>query len=117
MPKLRQGVVLATVCMLATGAASAEVMTVTQLREMLERGDQGDLAATAYMQGVMDGMIGMDALNHNQYGRPFEFCGLQDVQRPVRHPAYRTEELVRAWEVAGYPMEVPVVDLVLSLLH
>jgi len=100
--------------LIATGAASAEVMTVSQLREMLARGDQGELVATAYMQGVMDGMIGMDALNQNEYGRPLEFCELHDVQRPVRHPAYHTEELVTAWERSGHPMEAPVVDLVLS---
>jgi hypothetical protein len=36
--------------------------------------------------------------------------------KPIRHPAYKTKELVAAWERQGYPMHTSVVDFVLAYM-
>ena len=46
--------------LLGTGAAEAEVMCVQQVKKLLEGGQQGEIGAIAYVQGVMDEMLQWD---------------------------------------------------------
>lgn len=104
---------------LISTSASAQLMTVGQLKEMLSKGPQGELAATAYVQGVVDGMLGMESLHNKERGTPFEFCRLHDAKKngkQVRHPAQYTPQLVSAWEKERKTMDTLAVDMVLSFL-
>jgi hypothetical protein len=107
------------IIMLFPAAAHAELMTVNMLKEMLQKGSIGELAATTYVQGVVDGMLGMDSVLQKEGKMPPEFCGIHGPSSsgiPIQHPAYHTRPLVSSWERQGYPMDAPAVDMVLSYM-
>lgn len=111
--------IVALMALFLTDAASAEIMTVQQLKDLLGRGETGQLAVAAYFQGAVDGLLAMDSLDHAETGEPYEFCKIFEARKsgtPIEHPAYKAAELVRAWEREGYSMTVPAVDMVLSYL-
>lgn len=100
-------------------AARADVMTVGQLRDMVQSGGAGELAAVAYVNGAVDGMVGLDFLHQKERGSKPEFCKFRDARlrgKPLPHPAYRTKELLAAWEKQGQSMDTPAVDFVLAFL-
>jgi hypothetical protein len=97
----------------------AEILTVNQVKTLLEDGEIGRAAAIAYIQGVTDGILAMDSLAHKETGKPYEFCKLHEAYAsgtPEKHPAYQTKRLVSAWEKNGYPMETLAVDMMLGFL-
>lgn len=99
--------------------ATADVMTVKQLKEMIDKGPVGKAVAVAYVNGAVDGMVGLDFLKQKERGDKPEFCKFGDAKvnkTPLRNPAYRTEDLVNAWEKDGAPMDTPAVDFVLAFL-
>ncbi|HZH08938.1 MAG TPA: hypothetical protein VEZ24_01065 [Microvirga sp.] len=94
-------------------------MTINQVKELLGKGQLGELAATSYSQGVFDGLLAMEYLRRAETGEAREFCGIIDAERtgqPVNHPAFRTRELVLAWEKQGRSMAVGFPDLALNYL-
>lgn len=94
----------------------AEIMTVEQLRNMISKqGQVGEVAATSYFQGVVEGMMAMEAMRRNGLMRDKEFCKLFDAVN-TQHPAYRTKQVIAAWEREGKPMETIAPDMVLSFL-
>lgn len=98
---------------------SAELMTVKHLKDFIAQGPSGELAATAYVQGVMEGMLGMDSLYQKEKKLKPEFCKFYEAQaqgRPERHPAYHTKQIVAAWEKQGLPMTTLAVDMVLAFM-
>lgn len=104
---------------IVAGSASAEVMTVRQVKELMQRGKLGELAATSYAQGVFDGMLAMEYLYRKETGKAREFCGIIDAHKsgtPIRHPAYRTKELLRVWEQLGRSMDAVFTDLALNYM-
>lgn len=99
--------------------AKADVMTVRQLKELIDEGSAGKAIAVAYVNGTVDGMVGLDFAQQNEGKRYPEFCKFRDARikgEPLKNPAYRTEELVRAWENSGQSMDVPAADFVLAFL-
>ena len=97
----------------------AELMTVKDIKEMLQDGDRGELSAISYVQGIVDGMLGMDTLHHKEKQIPYEFCKLHAAYVngvPERHPAFQTKKLVAAWEKQGYPMSALMVDMILTYM-
>ena len=97
--------------------SNAEQMTVDQMKLMLdEKGKLGELGATSYVHGVVDGLIAMESMRRNGSIRPKEFCRVFDAGAPAEHPAFRTREIVMAWQKAGKPMSTSAVDVVLSFM-
>lgn len=98
----------------------ADLMTVKDLKVMIASGDAGKSAAIGYVQGVVEGMIGMDSLYHKEKGLPYEFCKLHPLSNPkvktIEHPAFQTEKIVNAWENQKQPMETQAVDMILMWL-
>ena len=111
---------LAAVILLAWSAvASPQLMTVRNLEELIAQGPGGEAVAVGYVQGVIDGMLGMDSLYQKEKRLPPEFCRFFDSYKkgkPERHPAYRTKELVATWKREGAPMDTIAVDMVLAHL-
>lgn len=94
-------------------------MSVKHLKDFIAQGPSGELTATAYVQGVMEGMLGMDSLYQKEKKLKPEFCRLYEAHaqgRPERHPAYRTKEIVAAWEKQGLPMTTTAVDMVMVFM-
>jgi hypothetical protein len=112
--RLLTAVALIALC----GKANAELMTVQQLKEMMKKGEAGEIAATAYVQGVVDGMAGVDWMHHKEQKTKLEFCALHNRSGtdPVRHPAYNTKTIVGAWEKQGHPMSTSALDMILAYL-
>jgi hypothetical protein len=109
----------AILLLVCSSFASGQLMSVKDLKDLIARGPDGELGATSYVQGVVDGMLGMDAVNQKEKKLPAEFCRfLESYKRgkPERHPAYRTKQLVTAWEKEGFSMNAPAVDMVLSFM-
>lgn len=99
--------------------AKADLMTVGQLKGLLDQGDIGELIVTSYIQGVIDGMLAMETMHIRDHETPQEWCRLSDAARagkPLRHPAFRAVEMVGAWERAGQPLDVIAIDMVLSFM-
>lgn len=99
--------------------ASAELMSVSDIKGFFAQGDQGRTIGVSYSQGVFDGLISMEGARRHEGRGGDEFCGLFDAYErgeQVRHPAYRTEELIDAWEQHGRDMEAAFGDLALSHL-
>lgn len=74
---------------------------------------------TSYSQGVFDGLISMEAARRHEGKGGDELCGIFEAYEQgesIRHPAYRTEELIEAWESHGRDMGAPFGDLALSYL-
>ena len=97
----------------------ADLMTVKDLDDLIARGATGEVAAVSYVQGVVDGMLGIDSLHQKERHTPPEFCRFFDSYKrgkPETHPAYRTKEIVAAWKQQGAPMSTPAVDMVLAYL-
>lgn len=114
-------VALSVAPLASAGQAQAEVMTVQQLRDMIaQKGDVGELAATSYFQGVVEGMMAMETMRRNGGIREKEFCKLLDGSpedtASILHPAYRAKEVIAAWERQGQPMNTVAPDVVLSFL-
>lgn len=112
--------VLITSPSLVAEPVRAQVMTVDQLSSMIAEGKLGELAATSYVQGVMDGMIAFEAMRRNGLARPKEFCVIFDKYGSgfggTRHPAYQTKSMVAAWQREGQPMDTIAPDMALSFL-
>lgn len=111
-------VIITMLCAFSFGVR-AEMMTVQDLKKFLAKGEAGELAATSYVNGVVDGMLGLDSLHQKERKTPKEFCRFYEAQKagkPIRHPAYRTRELVNAWEKQGHPMNTLAVDFVLAFM-
>lgn len=101
------------------GKAQAEIMSVQQVRDLLNNGKTGELAATAYAQGVFDGLIAMEYLRRTETGEAKEFCKLIDAYKlgtPIQHPAFMTKALVAAWEKQGRSMSTGFPDLAINYL-
>ena len=99
--------------------ATAQLMSVKHLKDFIAQGPNGELTATAYVQGVTEGILGMDSLYQKEKKLPPEFCKFYEASaqgKPIRHPAYRTKEIVAAWEKQGLPMTTPAVDMVLAFM-
>ena len=99
--------------------ANAQLMSVKHLKDFIAQGSNGELTATAYVQGVMEGMLGMDSLYQKEKKLPPEFCRFFEAYtqgKPQRHPAYRTKEIVAAWEKQGLPMTTSAVDMILAFM-
>lgn len=112
-------VLVTTISLAASIEANAQLMTVEQLRQQLESGKAGELAATAYVQGVVDGLMAMETMHRKGLIREREFCKLKEAHvagRPLPHPAFRTREIVLGWERTGRPADTIAVDVVLSFL-
>ena len=109
-----------TLALAFSGAAHSEFMSIQEVRELYNRGEQGKIMGTSYSQGIFDGLIGMEqARRHEEARGRREFCGIfdsYDQGNPIRHPAYETEKLIEEWESHGRDMEAPFVDLALSYL-
>jgi hypothetical protein len=115
---MRTGLVTVFLVIFATPAYS-QLMTVQNLKELLAKGHEGEVAATAYVQGTVDGMLALDSLHQKEKALPSEFCKFKasfQKGRPETHPAYRTKELVAAWERQGLPMQTLAVDFVLAFM-
>jgi hypothetical protein len=103
--------------LLSISAAQGEVLNVQQVKKLLESGQQGEVAAIAYVQGVMDGMLAMEHLNRTKSMSSREFCKLIDAEvsgRPLPHPAFKTKEIIAAWEREGRPTTTIIPEVVLS---
>jgi hypothetical protein len=99
--------------------AQAELMTVKHLKDLLGAGKAGEAAAVSYVQGVTDGMLGMELLHKKERGTPPEFCKLHEASakgQPMQHPAYQTKNIVRAWERSKQPMDTLVVNMIVMYL-
>ena len=97
--------------------AQGEVLTVQQVKQLLQSGQQGEVAAIAYVQGVMDGMLAMEHLNRSKSMPSREFCKLIEAEasgRPLPHPAFKTKEIIAAWEREGRPTKTIIPEVVLS---
>lgn len=106
------------VALVAPGFASAEFMTVQQLKDQIARGAIGEAAAVAYFHGAVDGMLAMDSLAQKQ-GAKAQWCKFEQAKRtgkPLQHPAFRTKEFVLLWEKEGQNMQTIAPDFVLSVL-
>lgn len=101
-----------------TGEASTDLMTVRNLDELIQSGQAGELAATAYVQGAVDGLLAMDALLEKEDGKKPEFCGFfeQARQSPIEHPAKKTKRLVQMWKKSGQSMDTLAVDMLIMHL-
>jgi hypothetical protein len=95
---------------------SAEVMTVQQLRDLIDKGMSGEALATSYFQGVVEGMFAMDSLRKKERGAKYDFCKIYGNNKPIRHPAYETKRLVKLWESRGYSMSTLAPDMILMYL-
>jgi hypothetical protein len=101
-------------------AATDDVMTVAQVKVLLNSTEKNQAMATAYMQGLVEGMLGLASAQAKEQEAPKEFCGffaLVEQGEKVRHPAHGINQTINAWERAGFPMQAPAVDLVLSYLE
>lgn len=119
MNNMMRKLVLAALLFVLSAASSAQVMTVQNLKELSEQGSEGERAAVAYVNGAVDGMVGLDFIFQKERNAKPEFCKFSEAKRsgnPIKHPAYRTKELIASWERAGYPMDTPAVDFVLAFL-
>jgi hypothetical protein len=102
-----------------SSAANADVMTVRNLKEVLQLGPTGEVVVTSYVQGVVDGMLAIESMQARDHATPREFCKIHEAQKagvPIQHPAYRAVEIVNRWEAEGLPLEALAVDMVLSFL-
>lgn len=99
--------------------AQAELMTMRQLKDMLGASKAGEAAAVSYVQGVTDGMLGIESLHNKEHRTPLEFCKLHEASakgQPMQHPALQTRNIVAAWERSKKPMDTLVVDVMLMYL-
>ena len=92
---------LVTTC----GLSHADVITVQQVKDLLEKGEIGELSATSYSQGVFDGLIAMEYLKRTETGEAKEFCILIDAAK-AGHPVVRQ----------GRKMDAVFSDLALNFL-
>lgn len=116
---MRIAVLAALAAMASTAAAHAQTMTVGDLQSLIDKGKPGEALATAYVQGVVDGLLAMENMHRRGLIHSREFCKLKDAYTagtPALHPAYRTVEIVQRWRQAGQPMTAIAPDMVLSLL-
>ncbi|GHE22833.1 hypothetical protein [Halomonas urumqiensis] len=110
---------LTIIAILISFDSSAEMMTVQEVKDYYHGGMSEELIATSYSQGVFDGMIAMEGARRNEGKGGNEFCDLFEREQndnPIRHPAYRTEQLIEDWQEGGYPMDAPFADLAISYL-
>jgi hypothetical protein len=94
-------------------------MTVQQIKDFYNAGKFEETLATSYSQGVFDGLISIEGARRNEGKCGDELCGFFEIAEnggQIRHPSYRTEELVEKWELEGYPMDVPFTDLAISYM-
>ncbi len=98
----------------------AELMKVQDLRGLLDLGEGGEAIVTAYVQGVIEGMVGLDSLRKKERNSPYDFCkmhaDLGKGQPAQEHPASKARFLVITWEKNGYPMDTLAVDMVLAFM-
>jgi hypothetical protein len=116
---IMRSILLALLLSAAAITAQAQLMTIQQLKDLLQRGTLGELGATSYVQGVVDGMLAMETMRRNGSIRPREFCKLMDAidaKQKIGHPSSETKQVVEAWERTGKPMDTIAVDVVLSYL-
>ena len=100
-------------------SAYGDILTVQQVKELMNKEQIGELAATSYAQGVFDGLITMEYLHRKETGEKKEFCGLIDAYdqgRPIEHPASHRKELIAAWQRQGLSMDVVFADLAINYL-
>nr|WP_156889298.1 hypothetical protein [Halomonas sp. 1513] len=119
MTHMPKAICLALTTFFISQSATAELMSVKDVKDFFSQGDQGRTIGVSYSQGVFDGLISMEGARRHEGKDGEEFCGLFDAYErgePVRHPAYRTEELIDAWEQHGRDMEAAFGDLALSYL-
>lgn len=112
-------VVISAAAALLSTPLNADIMSVQDLQNLLERGQVGELAAVSYVQGVVDGMLAIDSLHQRDANLPPEFCRFYEsaaAGSPEDHPAQHTKELVRSWAEQGRSMETIAVDMVLAHL-
>jgi hypothetical protein len=103
--------------LLGINAAQGEVLNVHQVKKLLDSGQQGEVAAIAYVQGVMDGMLAMEHLNRTKSMPSREFCKLIDAEasgRPLPHPAFKTKENNRSLGAGGPTYDNNHSEVVLS---
>lgn len=93
-------------------------MTVGQLKDMIDQGPAGKVAAVAYVQGTVDGLLGMDSLLKKELGKKPEFCKFFEMgeRGSVEHPATKTEFLVIKWEESGQRMNTLAVDMLIMYM-
>ena len=99
--------------------SNADMFTVGQLRDLIQQGEAGETIAVSYVQGVVDGMIGLDSALHIEKGIPYDFCKFHESfkqGKPEKHPAFKTKWLVSGWEKQGFPMNKPAIDMVINYL-
>ena len=109
-----------TLALMFCTTIKAELMTVQHLKDLLNSGHAGEVAAVSYVNGAVDGLLAMDSLNNKEKNIPLEFCKLHEAGKSgnplIKHPAYRTREIVEEWERLKEPMNFLAIDLVLSYL-
>ena len=115
----RRGLARFTIEKVQLGQASAEIMSIGQVAGLMDRGAAGEVAAVSYVNGLVDGIMGMEALHNKEKGVPFEFCKIQEAHAsgtPIQHPAFETKEIIRLWKQSGQPMDTLAVDVILGYL-
>jgi hypothetical protein len=112
------GLLLGTAVTSAQTPPNADGMRMRDMRSMLDNGPIGEAAATAYMQGAVDAAIMMEMNRRSGVLQPREFCGLVDqpTGNRVAHPAFKTRELVLAWEKTGRDMAAHATNFVFNYL-
>lgn len=111
--------ILLIALLVASFSASAEMMTVQQIKDFYNGREIKEALATSYSQGVFDGLISIEGVRRSEGKGGDELCGFFDIAEKggqIRHPGYRTEELIEKWEHNGYPMDVPFTDLAISYM-
>jgi hypothetical protein len=105
---------------LSKAEASGDLMTVAQVKVLLNSTEKDQAMAAAYMQGLVEGMLGLASAQAKEQKAPTEFCGFFALVKrgeKFQHPAYGINQTINAWERAGLPMQAPAADLVLSYLE
>jgi hypothetical protein len=95
------------------------MMSVEQLRQMMERDKLGELAATSYFQGAVEALLIMEGLREKGALKPREFCKVTEAHatgRPMAHPAFRAREAIKGWQSEGRPMNTNAADMVFAFM-
>lgn len=101
--------------------AQARLMTVGDLQNLIDKGPKGEAAAVAFVQGTVEGLLGMDSMLQKEQDTDPAFCGVADLKaegRSMPRVASHTKQLVAAWKQQGVkPMSTPAVDMVVAYLE
>lgn len=102
-----------------SSSVNAEILTVRQIKELIQKGGSGEQVAAVYADGVVAGLLALASTQRMESGVLSEFCDFfeaADEGRPLPNPALNVKALVSAWERQGRDMDVVFAELMMNYM-